>query len=124
MVVLNQIEVAAADLGSGWRMADVLSRGELSCIVEEPRHRRVAIDILPENVVAAVSVEVAGAENVPARIGGANVLNRGDMATRHQPFSDVPVVAPEQDIGLAIAIEVARAHNVRARRRRADVDNG
>src|SRR3954469_18431659 len=70
-----QIEVAAADLASGWCMADVLSRGELSYIVEEPRHCRVAIDILPENVVMTVAIDVAGAEDVPAGIGETDVLD-------------------------------------------------
>src|SRR5947209_4806432 len=105
-------------------MADVLGRGELSYIVEEPRHGRVAIDILPKNVVMIVAIDIAGAEDVPAGIGETDVLDGSDMAARHQPFRDAPVVTAEQDVGIAVAVEIAGAGDVRARRRRTNWDSG
>src|SRR4051812_30803886 len=90
---LHQIEVAASHLRSRRRVADVLGGEELPA-VEEPRHGRVAIGILPENVIPTVAVEVPSAQHGKARIGGANVLDGSDMAARHQPSGDMAVVTP------------------------------
>jgi hypothetical protein len=73
-VSLHEIEVTAAELRSRRGMANILSRGELPGIVEQPRYRRVAIAIAPEDVVTPVPVDVAGAKNVEACSGGAHVL--------------------------------------------------
>ena len=72
----------------------------------------VAVVVAPQDVGHAVAVEVAGADDVPVG-DDIDVEVRavaGEAAVRlAQPVGDGAVVGAPQDVGLAVAVEVAGA---------------
>src|SRR5258708_6879782 len=75
--------------------------------VHQP-HRRRAVDVLPQHVGLAVTVEIARPDHVPGRPRiEAHIGARQNVEAVHQPDRRRAVGVLPQDVGLAVAIEVA-----------------
>src|SRR5882757_338291 len=85
--------------------------------VHLPDRETVGGVVLEQEISLAVTVEVAGVLKVPARGGvdGADLRARRHRRAVHLPFGDaVGSIVQEQQIGLVIAVEIARTREMPA----------
>ena len=95
--------------------------------VHQP-HRGLAVGVLPDQIVLAITVEVADALDLPVGtwIERTDGTDKGGVGVGvHQPHRSLAVIMLQDDIGVAVTVEVAAALDVPAgepaRRERADL---
>src|SRR4051812_16555142 len=102
----HQIKMVHADVPAGRRVAESLRREDLGS-VHQPFHDRAGV-VTPEDVAAAITIEIAGARLMPLRAGIAERLGRSKLPRRiGLPERHGTVVIDEQDVAPAIAIEIS-----------------
>src|SRR6187200_3048489 len=64
--------------------------------------------VTPQDIVAAIAVDVAGADDLPASVelvGGIGVVGEG-TASLAEPLGEMPCLIAPQDIAPAVAVEI------------------
>ena len=80
--------------------------------VQLPNPDLASAGVLPQDVVVSDAEEIASALNLPYRRGVADDPGTNDRGSIHVPDSSLASAVLKQQVGIAIAVEVARSPDV------------